>query len=127
MTRQGRPSNSLADAVTRHGDQLVVGRVVPASGQSSGVRLAPPLRSLTATLAVPQPLPTDLVSVRDGSRLTGLSDYRIRRWMWDGKISLWGRPGCLRVSLSDLMPRLAAHTHGLRPTEFPEKLRRPKG
>jgi hypothetical protein len=48
--------------------------------------------------------PSDLCSISEAALRTRLNPFTIWRWIREGKISAYGRPGCLRVSVADLLP-----------------------
>ena len=52
-----------------------------------------------------RPLPPDLYRIKEAARLTGITQYTIRRWIRTGKIATYGRPMMFHVSLAELMPR----------------------
>lgn len=48
----------------------------------------------------------NLVSVREGAMLCGLHPDTVRKWIRMRKIRAFGRRGCYRVTLDDLLPQV---------------------
>jgi hypothetical protein len=48
--------------------------------------------------------PSDLCSIPEAAARTRLNPFTIWRWIREGHIQAYGRPGCLRVSVADLLP-----------------------
>jgi hypothetical protein len=42
--------------------------------------------------------------VTEAAARTRLNPFTIWRWIREGSIKAYGRPGCLRVSIADLLP-----------------------
>jgi hypothetical protein len=47
--------------------------------------------------------PTDLVSISQAAEIVGVNREVIARWVRRGLIQAYGRRGCLRVSLTDVI------------------------
>jgi hypothetical protein len=48
-------------------------------------------------------IPSDLASVPAASKITGIRDRTIWRWVRAGKVKAWGPRRCYRVSISELL------------------------
>jgi hypothetical protein len=48
--------------------------------------------------------PADLCPVAEAAVRAHLNAFTVWRWIREGRIKAYGRPGCLRVSLADLLP-----------------------
>jgi hypothetical protein len=48
--------------------------------------------------------PTDLCSVSEAAVRTSLNKFTIWKWIRAGSVKAYGRSGCLRVSVADLLP-----------------------
>jgi hypothetical protein len=48
--------------------------------------------------------PSELCSISEAALRARLNPFTIWRWIREGKIPAYGRPGYLRVSVADLLP-----------------------
>jgi hypothetical protein len=56
-------------------------------------------------------IPTDLVSIAEGAACARIARETISRWIGRGLISVWGRKGCFRVSLAEILPQTVTASH----------------
>ena len=91
-------------------------------------------RLVAASQTLVPPTPTDLMTIREAASLAGLTPGTLKRWIYTGVITRYGRPSCYRVSWADVMPR-APYRRGERPVpnawqpgqgRHPEPYRRPR-
>jgi hypothetical protein len=68
----------------------------------------------------PHTVPSDLVPIPEAATTCRVHEQTIREWIRRGVITVYGRPGCFRVSLSDCMP-IAHHA-----SPIPQPSRRTK-
>ena len=48
-------------------------------------------------------IPSDLTTVPVASRITGIRERTIWKWITQGKVKAWGRRRCYRVSVSEVL------------------------
>ncbi len=72
-------------------------------------------------------IPCDLVSISEASAFARIARETISRWIGRGLLNVWGRPGCYRVSLAEILPHAIAANHAESDPSKPGPKRRKLG